>query len=255
MAYPGYQNSLLLSQFREFYGELALLKKSVFQDGAFQQTVEAGSAQEVWRRLLSFLETQSSRASRSGGAFGFQVYREAQYLMAALADEVFLNQDWPGRHNWPLLETRLFQSQEAGELIFKKIDLLLLQRDPVYLDLAAVYFFALSLGFQGKYRHNDPGSDIESYKRRLFTLIFAHDPRLLQQAGPIFKESYSHTLPDARAIKLPHPRKWILAFLGIILFWLALSHVLWINVSHPVEDGLNKIKALSRNANRAGGGD
>jgi type VI secretion system protein ImpK len=255
MAYPGYQNSLLLSQFREFYSELARLKEAVLPRGLPQQTMQVASAEEVWRRLLSLLETQSSRASRSGGAFGFQVYREAQYVMAAVADEVFLNQDWPGRRNWPLLEIPLFQSHEAGELIFKKIDLLLLHRDPVYVDLAAVYFFALSLGFQGKYRRDDPGNDIDNYKRRLFSLIFRQDPRLLQQTAPIFKESYSHTLSDAKAIKLPHPRKWVLAFLGIILVWLAVSHFLWINVSGPVREGLSNIKKVTQNeGQRPGGG-
>src|SRR5215471_668302 len=141
MAYPGYQNSLLLTQFREFYQELARQKSLVInpvsslarllQDGAQDNTLQS---EDIWQKLLSLLEAQAERASRSGGAFGFEVYREAQYVMAALADEFFLNENWRGKQTWPLLENRLFRSTAAGEVLFKKLDLLLLQRDPVYVD-------------------------------------------------------------------------------------------------------------------------
>ena len=132
MAYPGYQNSLLLTQFREFYQELARQKALILnpvgslvhvgQDEALDISVQAT---DIWQRLLSLLEAQAERASRSGGAFGYEVYREAQYVMAALADEVFLNENWPGKHNWPLLEIRLFRTGSAGEVVFKKLDILL----------------------------------------------------------------------------------------------------------------------------------
>src|SRR5689334_18745443 len=97
MAYPGYQNSLLLTQFREFYQELARLKSLVINPvGSLSRLMEeshdpAVEAEDIWQKLFSLLEVQAERASRSGGAFGYEVYREAQYVMAALADEFFLN--------------------------------------------------------------------------------------------------------------------------------------------------------------------
>src|SRR2546423_9340968 len=248
MAYPGYQNSLLLSQFREFYQELARLKALAINPvSSLAQLIEGESrdpavqAEDIWQRLLTLLERQAERASRSGGAFGFEVYREAQYVMAALADEFFLNENWPGKQKWLLLETRLFRSSAAGEVLFKKLDLLLLQRDPVYVDLATVYFFALSLGFQGKFRGNDPQNQLDHYKRQLFAMIFRQNPELLEKGNYLFQQTYSHTLAEGKLSKLHHPRNWFLLFAAIILAWLAVSHTLWLHVTGPIDQQINEI--------------
>jgi type VI secretion system protein ImpK len=249
MAYPGYQNSLLLAQFREFYQELARLKSVAINPvGSLSQLVQGEprdpvvQTEDIWQRLLSLLEAQAERASRSGGAFGFEVYREAQYVMAALADEFFLNENWRGKTNWPLLETRLFRSSGAGETFFKKLDLLLLQRDPVYVDLAAVYFFALSLGFQGKYRGNDQANAVDRYRRQLFAMIFRSNPELLRGNRRLFRQNYSHTLAEGKAGKLPHPRTWFLVLAAILIVWVALSHSLFMQVTTPIEQRLCEIR-------------
>ena len=267
MAYPGYQNSLLLIQFREFYQELAQLKHiainrlgSISSPASQEQIIPAVQPDDIWRRLLTLLESQAERASRSGGAFGFEVYREAQYVMAALADEFFLNENWPGRQNWPLLETRLFHTAAAGEVVFRKLDLLLLHRDPVYLDLAAIYFFALSLGFQGKFRgssrHKDlhpterkdeePARwgprDLERYKEQLFVMIFRHNPELLQKGNHIIPQTYLHTLAEGKVLKLPHPRRWLLVLAAIILVWLGVSHLLWHQLTGALDEQLQTIE-------------
>jgi type VI secretion system protein ImpK len=245
MAYPGYQNSLLLAQFREFYQELARLKSvAVNPVSSLSQLIEGEArdplvqTEDIWQRLLSLLEAQAERASRSGGAFGFEVYREAQYVMAALADEFFLNHNWQGKASWPLLETRLFRSSGAGEIFFKKLDLLLLQRDPVYVDLAAVYFFALSLGFQGKYRGSDPTNAIDRYRRQLFAMIFRSNPELLQGNRRLFRQNYAHTLVEGKSNRLPHPRTWFLVLAAILIVWVALTHSLFVQVTAPVEQRL-----------------
>jgi type VI secretion system protein ImpK len=252
MAYPGYQNSLLLSQFREFYRELARLRALAINPANALKALpsEAGAApaiegKEMWQRLLSLLEMQAARASRSGGAFGFEVYREAQYVMAALADEVFLNEEWPGRGAWLLLETKLFYSCAAGEVFFKKLDVLLQQRDPVYLDLAAVYFFALSLGFQGKYRDNDPQNRLDRYRRQLFAMIFRQNPELLQADTHLFAQTYSHTLSEGKVAKLPHPRNWLLLVVAVVVLWLGVSQILWAKLSSPIKQRLCDITPQS----------
>lgn len=248
MAYPGYQNSLLLTQFHEFYRELARLKSLAINPvNSLAQLIQgegrdpAVQAEDIWQRLLTLLESQAQRASRSGGAFGFEVYREAQYVMAALADEFFLNAEWPGKQKWLLLETRLFHSSSAGEVLFKKLDILLLQRDPVYLDLATVYFFALSLGFQGKFRENDPQNQLDHYKRQLFAMIFRHNPELLEKGNHLFQQTYSHTLAEGKISKLSHPRNWLLLFAAIVVVWLAVSHNLWLHLTGPIDYEINEI--------------
>ncbi|HYE89568.1 MAG TPA: hypothetical protein VEA38_01055, partial [Terriglobales bacterium] len=98
----GGDDSFLLAQFREFYREVIRLKQSV-QGGTWHaapapapdgpapagETPQVGA--RIWQRLVSILETQALTAGRSTGAYGAELYRDAQYVMAALADEVFLN--------------------------------------------------------------------------------------------------------------------------------------------------------------------
>jgi type VI secretion system protein ImpK len=252
MAYPGYQNSLLMSQFREFYRELARLRAlAINPANALPQLPGEGGqpsameGKEIWQRLLTLLELQAERAGRNGGAFGFEVYREAQFVMAALADEVFLNEEWIGKSTWLLLETKLFQSASAGEVFFKKLDVLLLQRDPVYLDLAAVYFYALSLGFQGRYRDNDPQGRLDYYKRQLFAMIFRQNPELLQGESHLINQNYSHTLAEGKGARLPHPRNWLLLVAAVVVIWLSVSQALWVNLSSPIKQKLCDITPQS----------
>jgi len=244
--------SFLLTQFREFYREVARLKRTVeyaapvssAEEAAVTATVaaavaggppveapepaatEAGPAVSgVWQHLLSLLERQALEAGQ-GGAFAYEVYREAQYVMAALADEVFLHLEWEGKSSWPLLESRLFQSHVAGEEIFVRLDRLLQRRDPFYLDLAAVYFMALSLGFRGKYRGHEDRERIE-YRRRLFQMIYRRDPKLFTATAPLFPQAYQYTLDKSDVKKLPAQWTWMWLIAAVLILWIAFAQYSW----------------------------
>jgi type VI secretion system protein ImpK len=202
MSFPGFRESLLLTQFWEFYMEVLRLKAALesaraVTTGEPSAAPDAGAEltpEAIHQALLATLERQALAADRSGGAFAYEVYREAQYVFAALGDEVFLNFDWEGRKAWPLLESRLFQSHVAGELFFDKLENLLYKRGPVYEDLAAVYFMALSLGFKGKYRGAESTADLDRYRRELFLKVFHQHPHLLGEERSLFPQSHLHTL-------------------------------------------------------------
>ena len=183
-----------------------------------------------------FSNGRPSRQGKPGGSnFAFEIYREAQYVMAALADEIFLHMNWDGRANWPLLESKLFQTHIAGEVIFQRLDRLLQRRDPFYLDLAAVYFMALSLGFQGKYRGNDPANALEQYKRQLFAMIYRRNPQLFNTKNPIFPQTYQNTLDRGAGRKLPNQNIWFgLESRAVFVVWLGVSHFAWSSVSGRV---------------------
>jgi type VI secretion system protein ImpK len=248
MAYPGYQSSLLLDQFREFYQELTRQKDlatgrllELPANGAVEPEGQASPENDVWNSLLRLLATLEKRAIRSGGAFAHDVYLEAQFVMASLADEIFLNEDWQGRRNWLLLESKLFRSHAAGEEFFDRLDRLLKKRDPVYTDLAAVYFCALSLGFQGKYRGSDPLGQIDHYKRELFALIFRRRPALQEPGMHLFPQNYTHIVAEENVSKLPDPRTWWMLLGAVLLLWVVISHLLWMNLSGPVDSELSDI--------------
>jgi type VI secretion system protein ImpK len=241
METPRQQNSVLTRHFREFYREAARLKQLVEMgtpvyayDYAALTGTEDSQATGAAQHLLAILERQALEAGRSGGAFGVEVYREAQFIMAALADEVFLHLNWDGRQSWPLLESKLYQTHHAGEAFFVRLDRLLQRRDPYYFDLASVYFMALALGFQGKYRNADPTGQLEEYRKHLFNLIYRRRPELYETAVEIMPQASQFTVDRAAALKLPSPKSWLWLAGGVVLCWLLVSQVLWRSVSTQV---------------------
>ena len=251
MSFTGFRESFLLAQFREFYKEILRLKLRV-RTAAPVQPSEGGepaaparrdlSAESAHEELRSAIEKLALEAERSGGAFAYEVYREAQYVFAALADEVFLNLDWPGSKTWPLLESELFQSHIAGELFFEKLDRLLARRERAYQDLAAIFFMALALGFKGKFRGTDD-AQLDHYRQELFLMVFHQRPHLLDEDVRLFPQSYLHTLREGSRKKLPDPRNWLVLIPAVILVWLLISTTLWTSITRPIDSTLRKIEA------------
>jgi type VI secretion system protein ImpK len=256
MSAPRDQQSFLLNRFREFYAEVvrlravaetsrqfhagvdrlrAALEETPPQSGPAGPAGAAGESESIWTQLLSVLERQAIEAGQTGGAFAFEIYREAQYVMAALADEIFLNIEWEAKDSWPLLEARLFQTQFAGEAVFQQLDRMLLRRDPFYLDLAVVYFMALSLGFQGKFRGDRDLEPLFQYRRLLFNMIYRRNPKLFAgDAEPLFPQNGS-TVIAGLGKKLPDQRIW-LSVVGIVLIvWLAASGSAWSGIRTPLD--------------------
>ena len=202
------------------------------------------SPSAVWRSLVSLLERQALDAGRSGGDFAVEVYRRAQYAMAALADEVFLHLDWPGRIAWRehLIETRLFGSHRAGEELFERIEELLRDSDVVYADLGRVYLMVLGLGFQGKFRGRDDAErDLEGYRRRLFRFVFGRDPEAVRGRERLVPQAYSATLTEGAGGTLPHLKPWLWAIAVLLALWLAGTHLLWRRAIHDLRPIVDEI--------------
>ncbi|MEQ8603571.1 MAG: DotU family type IV/VI secretion system protein [Marivibrio sp.] len=187
------------------------------------------SAEEALQQLQSLLEMQALEAGRRGGEYGVLYYKEAQYVMAALADEIFLHLDWPGRTAWreDLLETRLFGSYAAGEKLFQRLDRLLQSGDRVQAELAVVYLLALSLGFRGKYRGAKHDQKLIDYRKQLYYYIYQRRPDLADQTRRLTPQAYDQTQGEARARMLPSPARWYWLFAAVLLGFILLGHVLW----------------------------
>ncbi|MFP4033763.1 MAG: DotU family type IV/VI secretion system protein [Desulfococcaceae bacterium] len=190
---------------------------------------ERDMAEPVRRHLISVLEGQVPESRRRGGEYGVGYYRDAQYAMAALADEIFLTLDWPGREVWRgrLLEYELFGSYTAGETLFERVERLLKDRDPADGELAAVYLLALALGFRGKFRDADDGGQIEYYRRQLFGFLFQGRPDLDREDRRLFPEAYANTLTRDEGERLPYVRRWLWLMLAILAVFLLASVVIW----------------------------
>jgi type VI secretion system protein ImpK len=248
------ERSLLLNQFYDFYSEVIRQKKRAqsYAEVPLAERApepeeapyeEEEGAQTVSRTLLSLLEEQALEAGRRGGEYGVSFYKEAQYIMAALADEIFLNMDWEGREAWKsgLLEFKLFGTHVAGELFFQKLDALLGNRDPAFVEIAALYLQALSLGFRGKFRDIDDEGKLDYYRRQLFSFIFHKNPDLLNPDRLLYPEAYAHTLAEGEGKKLPYVRRWIIVALLLMLAFLGISHGIWANVTVDLKQVIQQI--------------
>jgi len=88
------ENVFLLEKFREFYAEVISQKNEILsgaKPSAEMEDEASGYAYPVHKKLMRVLEEQVYDARRQGGEYGIQFYKEAQYVMAALADDIFLS--------------------------------------------------------------------------------------------------------------------------------------------------------------------
>ncbi len=243
--------SYLVRQFWAFYAELVSLKRRLGdQTAASSQpqqesapesagTAALTAAQAVSRQLLGVLELQAIEAQRAGGRYAIDINLEAQYVMAALADEALLSFSWPGRDVWTscLIEEALFGSRVAGDRIFDRLDELLRARDPARRDLALIYLLALSLGFEGRYRGTDCLARMQAYRAALYRFSFGRDPDPTDRARQISPQAYAFTVSDAMPQQMPHVARWITILALVIVGMVGVSQLVWQLKAGPlVED-------------------
>ena len=233
--------SYLVGQFRAFYAELTSLKRRLAVTSAAGALRDAGPeatpggnaslamAQSVSRQLLGILELQAIEAQREGGRYTVEVNHEVQYMMAALADEILLNFEWPGREFWTscLLEESLFGSRVAGDRVFERLDELLRTRDPARRDLGMIYLLALSLGFQGKFRGSDSRARMQMYRSALFRFRFGRDPNIQDRSRQISPQAYGFTVGDAVPQQMPHVARWVIILVISMVCMLGTSELIW----------------------------
>ncbi len=226
----------LAVQFQELCREVIRLKQQILAPDFEAGDGESASPAVVWQTLVNLLERQALAARAGGGDLAAELYSHAQFVMAALADEVFLNLDWPGREQWRanLLEAKFFGSHRAGDIFFTRLDDLLARRGAVYTDLAYVYLMALGLGFEGRYR-GEAGAEVAlaGYRQRLFRFIFHRESSLDEEA--LVPQAYGVTLEEGTGRRLPYLKPWILAGVAVVVLWFVLSFPIWWRLTGELE--------------------
>ncbi len=249
--------SFILEQFRDFYEEVIQLKHRVGMDSWVFSEEEAAAGGEdgdsiwsptsVWKRLLALLQRQSMTARRRGGDFGEEYYREVQYLMAALADDIFVNLSWRGSQAWNsnLLESKFFKTHNAGEAIFRRLDEILAGRDPIQLDLAKIYLLALSLGFQGKFRGTPEGEQqLAMYRHELLEFISERDASYDDSVTHLFPDAYGSTLDQGVSQRLPYLKRWLWAYPAVLTIWGGVSWWFWNTLMTDLKPAVDRILEL-----------
>ncbi|MBX9805061.1 MAG: DotU family type IV/VI secretion system protein [Alphaproteobacteria bacterium] len=199
----------------------------------------------IQRRLSLILEDQAIQSTIQAGEFAASSYQDSLYAMVAFADEIFLNIPWAGQKHWEnnLLESRFFQTQIAGELIFEKIEELVSNNDPMRADLAIVYLLILGLGFKGRYRGEEANVEqLSLYRHQLYRMVNRH-PSTLYDPGRahLMEDCYEHVLDSTISRGLPEIRMWFLTFLGILGVYLFASTVLWYKLVRDMDSSIGNI--------------
>ena len=247
-----YQSFALVPFFLEFHAELQRLKRMAAQGAAPGAVAPPPDSdpEYIVRRLQTLLESQALLAGRRASASALDQVREAQYVMAALADDVFLyGLEWRGREVWRenVLELRLFGSRYAGERIFENIEEILRVQDRRQAELAPIYILALTLGFKGRFRGTpDRGAGaIKDYSRRLFQFAFERPADLRGADQVIANEAYGHVLsgqPPRRMLLRP---TWPLAVAGVVIAFLVVSQVAWMAGMAGMDQATDRVIAAA----------
>lgn len=170
----------------------------------------------------------------------------ARYLMAAFADDVFLNLAWAGQADWQTvpLELQYFGTTDGGTVVLQRIEALLQAPDPDALGMARAYLTTLALGFQGALRGTaDAAAKLADLRYRLWDLVDAGDPAERDPAGHLFPEAYRYTLDGGKPQRLPLLWGWALGVAAVLLVWWGLSIAPWHAAVAPLERVLARILA------------
>ena len=242
------ETSFVVRFFEDFYTAVHAFKNRVLKQHWISPERDLvpsaeSTAKVILDELKEILQKQALQAPRHGGEFAANYYREAQYIMAAMADEIFLHLKWDGRQYWEdhLLESQLFSTHTAGETLYKSLDRFLLEREPIRADIAHVYLMVLGLGFRGKYRGVDDRGRIASYKQQLYTFIFHRDPALVTGETTFCAQAYNYTFEEGRPKSLHDFRSWGALFAGFLMLLLFVSFVIWHHHTSPLDQVLANI--------------
>lgn len=243
--------SFLIHNFRSFFN--LLLRQKEFALRSSQINSSSTTAEElhntpihiIQRRLSLLLEEQVIQSTTQTGEFATSSYQDTLYAMVALADEVFLNIPWNGQKSWEenLLESRFFGTQIAGEFLFKKIEELIANNDPLRADLAIIYLLVLGLGFKGKFRDGQEAQEkLALYRQQLYMMINRHPSNLYEHGRDYLSEDcYDHVLDSTLSKGLPEIRMWFLTFVGILSVYLFISTVLWYKLVKDMDETIGQI--------------
>ncbi len=242
------KEGVLLAHFHEFYSVLMDLKNSaksggwVFQGEAIpEERLENMPENEVssgriFQTLVTLFERQEINAGKTGGEMGGRLYREALFIMAAMADEVFLTMDWAGQTAWSkfLLETKFFGSNAGGDIFYEKMDNILQDRDSVYMEVATMGLLSLSLGFRGRFHGVNDEGVINNYKKQLYSFIYNRQPDLTLETKKLFPESYLHTIKQDAKVSIPGLKKWYGFLIGLFTVLFGISYTIWHNMTSDI---------------------
>ncbi len=244
-------DTLLLRQLRLFVAEVLRVVGSFEREhflGEDSPDAARQAAEDACDTLAREIDVQTMEISRIGAPADRAAVDELRYLKAAIADELLLARSWPGRSRYTehLIETRLFGSSIAGDEVFRRIDALLADASGQPSQMAPLYLFAISTGFEGRYRGPQSDEALQALRDALYRKIYRREPELMPGlAGQprtadrvLSDQAYQYPLSNIAPVRFFRFSRGTLAFIGTMLLLIALSQVAWRWTSAPVRKAL-----------------
>lgn len=208
---------------------------------------ETGRLPLIARRLTEVLTRLQHEAAQRAASLGADEFEECRYAMVALADDLLLSADWPGRRAWlhEPLELRLFGTQKAGQEVFDRIQRLLSKDVGDDRELAVVYLLILSMGFRGSQRDARGEARIARLKELLFNYFFHRNPNVEHlKRRRLAPDAYRNVLAESAARHLPYLRPWVGAGIALLIGYLGLTQLVWYSKAAPINDLVGNLQRL-----------
>ncbi len=201
----------VLSSFFAFWAEVEALRRDVQPEGEVAGLVRGPASGR--EQLAEALRNERAAMARSAHSGALPQFDEAQYVMAATADELFIGLNWDGADDWRLhpLEAELFGTRRAGQEIFARVERLIDGSNPFNAEMAAVYLTALELGFKGTFADADDTHTLERYESDLREMVGGS----LSTRAPLVPQCYENTIVVGSGLQMPASRVWWWAAFGI----------------------------------------
>lgn len=183
----------------------------------------------------------SRRLTRELGAPFHMHIDAAVYALVALMDETILcSHDWPALSLWQAcpLEYDLWQTHSAGDEVPRRIQTLLMERNPAMRDLAALYLRCLTLGF-GASRQNAHTQAHQETCQLLWRFAFQQEPQPETIPKRLAEEALGQSLQLPPRRRLPDNSRLHLTALVVLFALLLLSQRLWLSLEDAI--GVNTL--------------
>ncbi|MFM0016304.1 DotU family type IV/VI secretion system protein [Paraburkholderia sediminicola] len=232
----------LYTYFCDFYALLVDIKHRLAALPAGHAVPAELTAAAVHARLVESLREQYSTVQRDCTPDLLRIYRDAEYAMAALADEqLLLEVKWAGSGEWLnlMLESTLFDTRNAGVRFYRLIDNLLAVALPsqAHAELGLVLLGALEVGFRGALRGDHEAAALAVRCDEL--VKFVTDVRGRDVGSHAFEQAYEHTIgpqdPEPASCRLAPLSPWFNAARLALVAYLLVSAAIWFIVMHPFE--------------------
>jgi type VI secretion system protein ImpK len=157
-------------------------------------------------RLLSQSESYVKK-----GIFPQEDYDLARFAISAWVDEAILSSSWAQKNLWQKeqLQRLFYQTTEAGEEFFEKLNALGLQQR----DVREVYYLCLALGFTGRFINPGDQTLLEQLKSSNLKILMGRSVGLPSlENTELFPEGY----PLETGARSYQGRKWSFSVLAAV---------------------------------------